>query len=349
VSARRFTGIDMEKTKTPGFFYACTDDGLELPVLDVTNPAFAIETSPEDIAERTRWFVAERQARRTRSDARRAAVAEALRQSRFGGALKEASGSFLDSITTYLMKLGPDHLGTLVGELDRHIAASFPIWTVRLRVHDVARLLADGLNVLLEGHPGRPVTMVDVAGGTAIATINALLLVRQAKRALLDGRTVAIRVFDAKPEGPGFGGRALAALSAEGAPLHGLDARFEFIPYDWNDTAVLARELERERQAQAIVAVSSEGGLFDYGSDDAIRNNLRAIHTHAPSDAFVVGSVARNDGVAAEARETTNLAVVRHSLPQFSDLATAAGWQVEALIERPFTRMVRLQTLTRDS
>src|SRR6185436_20187113 len=118
-------------------------------------PAFAIEASTEEIAERTRWFVEEMQVRQTMPEARRAAIANALRGSRFGTALTQASGSFLDSITTYLIKLGPDNLESLVGELDRRIAASFPVWTVRLRVQDVARLLAGGLTPTLERDPTR--------------------------------------------------------------------------------------------------------------------------------------------------------------------------------------------------
>ncbi|HYQ18734.1 MAG TPA: hypothetical protein VEQ58_23325, partial [Polyangiaceae bacterium] len=50
-----------ERNKRPGVSYAVTDDGLELPVLDVTHPAFAFELSDEKLAAMLRRFLDEQQ------------------------------------------------------------------------------------------------------------------------------------------------------------------------------------------------------------------------------------------------------------------------------------------------
>ena len=39
-----------EKNKRAGLVYAVTDDGLELPVIDITHPAFACETTEAEIS-----------------------------------------------------------------------------------------------------------------------------------------------------------------------------------------------------------------------------------------------------------------------------------------------------------
>ena len=70
---------------------------------------------------------------------------------------------------------------------------------------------------------------------------------------------------------------SLQALAAPGGPLAGLDVAFQHHPYDWNDTAPLARLLAGLTARGAIIAASSEGGLFEYGTDDAVVANLTAL------------------------------------------------------------------------
>ena len=37
-----------ERNKKPGLCYALTDDGVELPVIDVTHPSFALDLSSQE-------------------------------------------------------------------------------------------------------------------------------------------------------------------------------------------------------------------------------------------------------------------------------------------------------------
>ena len=322
--------------------FALTDDGVALPVIDVTSPAFALTAGEPEVAERCRLFVEESRARQNMSAEARAQMMQALRGSRLAQALTQASGGYLSGLATYLMKLGPDHLWPDAGEVDKRIAASFPAWTARLRLQDVARLLAEGLTPQLEREPTQPLILVNIAGGPASDAINALLVVRAASPNALAHRRTVIWVLDSDHVGSSFGKRSLAALCVPGAPLDGLDLQLHHEEYDWNETAVLEARMQQAVQTGHHFAVTSEGGLFEYGSDEAIVANLSVVRRHTGPQTIVVGSVTRNDGAAVEARGETNVATKPRSLGQFAALAAAGGWRVDEALEGPFSRQVRL-------
>jgi hypothetical protein len=221
------------------------------------------------------------------------------------------------------MKLGADHLPPpFDGPTDRRVAASAQLKLLRLRTQQVATLLADGLGAALGDAPGTPLHLVNIAGGPAIDSMNALVLLRQCGADLK--RPVVIHVLDRDDAGPFFGRNALAALMADGAPLAGVDITFDHRPYDWNDTGALG-ELLRET-AGAIVGASSEGGLFEYGEDDAVVANLKALR--AGNVRVVTGSVTGNTE-----RHRRNITVSRfklhpRGLAGFAPLAARGGWHI---------------------
>jgi hypothetical protein len=63
------------------------------------------------------------------------------------------------------LKVGPDNLGTEASPLDRRIAASFPALVTRLRLQDMARLLADGLWPALAARRQPLLALVNIGGG----------------------------------------------------------------------------------------------------------------------------------------------------------------------------------------
>lgn len=116
-------------------------------------------------------------------------------------------------------------------------------------------------------------------------------------------RQISIEVLDADDEGPAFGEAALAALSGEAGPLGGIQVTFKHRQYDWANADALQPSL-REAQAQgAVVVCSSEGGLFEYGSDEEIVANLRMLRAD-PSVVAVVGSVTRADELTHKLQQT---------------------------------------------
>src|SRR3954469_17005993 len=99
--------------------YARTDEGLQLPVVDVTNPAFTVNASDAELEALAEQFV--------RENANRAELPAPIRavlaQSKPGGALMAAAGGFLPGLPTYWLKLGPERLPEPFTEIDRRIAA----------------------------------------------------------------------------------------------------------------------------------------------------------------------------------------------------------------------------------
>ena len=268
--------------------FARTRDGLTLPVIDVTRPPFAVPDDPASLrALRDSFLEWLRQQQRMPRFLGNLLMRLAARRSRLLRVIFDSDQGYLDSITTYVMKLGADYLPSgFDGPIDRKVAGGPHIPLLRLRMQQIAKLLAGALREPLGRHAAAPLHLVNIAGGPALDSVNTLIMLSRADAGLLK-RTIAIDVLDTRAEGPAFGANALAALQADGQPLHGIDIAFQHRPYDWNDTAALRALLDHTRGA--VVAASSEGGLFEYGSDDAIVANLTALRDSGVE--FVAGSV----------------------------------------------------------
>jgi hypothetical protein len=324
-----------------GVYYATAPDGSELPVVDVTNPAFAPPYDEAQMARRVAIFArAERLRAKIPRSIQRVMLGLAARRSRLARALYHAQEGVIGGMTLYVAKLGPRMLGSGYPTLiDRRIASAPPSWLARVRLEDIARLLAEGLSPLLAADAARPLHFFNIAGGPAADSWNALLVLHEEAPERLRGRPINIHVLDLDEEGPAFGARAVEALRTRGAPLSDLDLHFRRVAYDWRDAERLHRVLEETAAARAVVAVSSEGGLFEYGSDDEIVANLEAIRAGTHVDAIVVGSVTRAEGPIEFLREFT---VRPRTIAGFRELATRAGWCIDRVIERPLAYDVRL-------
>jgi hypothetical protein len=303
---------------------ALTRDGISLPVIDVTDARFRVPDDADSLRVLFDRSVEEaRRHQRMPQFIMRFMLRRAARQSLLLRALFGGEGSFLDGITTYVMKLGADHLPPpFDSAVDKRVAASAQLKLLRLRTQQVATLLADGLGDALEAEPAVPLHLVNIAGGPAIDSMNALILSR--RRGVDLKRPIVIHVLDQDDAGPFFGMNALAALTTDGAPLAGLDVAFDHRRYDWNDTAALAALL-RETD-EAIVGASSEGGLFEYGDDDAVVANLKTLR--AGNVRAVTGSVTSNTE-----RHRRNITVSRfklhpRGLEGFAPLATRGGFRL---------------------
>lgn len=330
----------------PTLIHALSDEHGPLPVIDITHPAFTVDEDPVTLAHQARAFVTESRLRGEIPPQVRLLLA----RSRLGRGLAAAAGSFLSGEHTYLLKLGPDNLGDGFQDIDRRIAASFPAVMTRVRLLDVARLLADGLAGLgrLGQDDRRPLLFINIAGGPAADSWNALILLQAAQQAqpsedLLRDRPIGIAVLDIDPRGPTFGARAVDALCQPDAPLYGLDLRLRHVPYDWSKAAATLPPLLADLDAPASAcAISSEGGLFQYGSDADIIANLEALRLATPPDAFVVGTVTSDDEPARVAQAASQVPTRPMPIDTFRELAATAGWSMSEVVERPFAYAVRL-------
>jgi hypothetical protein len=333
-----------EKNKKPGVCYAVTNEGVELPVIDVTHKEFALNLSPEELAARHRKFMGDvnRKIWMPRFLYRQL-LRFLLRKSVLMQGIRKASDRFLSGMNTYLLKIGPGNLGEgYIGRGDRQIAGSYPVLAVRLRLQETARMIAEGFTGPLSSRPAAPLHLFNIGGGHAADSLNSLIVAKAADARLLEGRRIFIHVLDLEADAPDFGRRSLAALLAPGAPLHGLDVAFSHVRYNWGETGVLRAAIAGLEAGDKVVTLSTEGALFEYGSDGDILSNLALIREATPGDSTITGSVTR---VRAEFRNhygATRIPVVHRGLPRFSALVRQAGWAVEKAAEGPFSDVVRL-------
>jgi hypothetical protein len=332
-----------EMRKKPGVHYASTDDGVELPILDVTHPAFDFETSDVALEGAIASFVRDTERRRRLPRVlEKLVLGVFLRKSVLAGALRRAQGGFLAGVATYLFKLGPDLLGEAYTQpIDKKIAASLPALSMRLRLLDMARLVAEGVTPALEARRSR-LELVNLGGGPSADSWNALLLLARDRPELLGGREVRIRTLDRDEHGPAFGARAIEVLRGPDAPLAGVDVSLTRAPYDWSEPRRLGALLGASDAEPPVVAVSSEGALFEYASDEDVVANLEALRASTPGDAIVVGSVTSDSEIAAMILESSQVPLRPRSRDAFERLAARGGFRIDRLVERPTCRDVRL-------
>ncbi|MDW6020249.1 hypothetical protein SAZ10_00570 [Mesorhizobium sp. BAC0120] len=157
---------DFPPGNTRPIVYATTADGLSLPVIDVTHPAFAVPDDPASLAARRDEILA--LARRNRfmpAFVTRQLMRLAAPRSPLLRKLLASDRDYLDSISTYILKLGPDHLPPgFDSPVDRKVAASPHMPLIRLRMQQIARLLAKALLAPLGEAPDAGLDLVNIAG-----------------------------------------------------------------------------------------------------------------------------------------------------------------------------------------
>jgi len=265
-----------------------------------------------------------------------------FRRARLARSMTSTSSSVLPGMDTYLLKLGPQNLGPWASRSDRRFAAAAPLIGLRLRLQDMAQLLADGLRPRLAAEPNVPLCLLNIAGGPAMDSLNALIVLRKTEPSFLDGRRVRILVLDRADDGPAFGARALAALTEPRGALHGLEVEWRHVRYDWHHAETLEAVAAREELRGVVCGASSEGGLFEYGDDQTIVANLNAIARSTPLGTVLAGSVFRGDRPPLHGT-VVKFAVKPRTLPAFTELAGQAGWAIDERRVRPASFNVRLR------
>jgi hypothetical protein len=235
------------------------------------------------------------------------------------------------ALRTYRAKLGDEGLGWARWFPFLRSADGFLAEQIRRRAQSVARLLAGSLVAPLSRRPGVPVHLVNIAGGAASDSLNALIVLTRDGPFQLMERAIRVHVLDVDPAGPHFAARALTVLRAPGAPLARLDAELEHVPYDWNEPGRLPALLERWRADGAILGGSSEGGLLEYCPDALVLEHLRLLRDGTPSDFALACTAWRGDevGNAARVLRGRDQPLRSHTTESLTALAERAGWSVQ--------------------
>jgi hypothetical protein len=147
----------VEPNKIPGLHYAVTNDGIELPIVDVTHPAFALSVTDTEQRALVEKFLQEKGPfAGVPAFLRNWLERFFLRGSVLASGIRRAQDTFMTGMHTYLLKLGPTMLGSAYAKpIDRRIAASLPVFAVRLRMQDIATLMAEALVPVLVKEPAR--------------------------------------------------------------------------------------------------------------------------------------------------------------------------------------------------
>lgn len=235
------------------------------------------------------------------------------------------------------MKLGPRLIGKGKKRFwDRQVNRGFGPLVIRMRARDISKCQAEILIPVLIKSPGKDLCFINIAGGAASDNINALFLIQKENPALLRDRKIEINVLDIDNFGPAFADSCITALKAPGGKFNELNISFRYIPYDWNNTEKLT-ELLSERKGW-LQLCSSEGGLFEYCSDEVIIRNLNALYSHSDDDIKIAGSLLHDvkeidAGMVAALKISTNITPRLLGINGLKSIAEANKWKIEKIIE----------------
>ncbi|MCB9994175.1 MAG: hypothetical protein H6873_11030 [Hyphomicrobiaceae bacterium] len=321
--------------------------GRRLPVIDVSNPVFSIDESAgamADLRRRADQLLA--QQKTAPKFIIRAFMWFAARQSLLFRAFSRPEAAYLDSLTTYALKLGPEGLvPPYTSWFDRYVAGLPPVVSLRLRLQQMARLIAEGLTPALAVDSTAPLHLINIGGGPAYDSLNALILLRHDAPKLLKNRAIRIHILDPDANGPAFAAASLAVLMEPDAPLAGLDIAMEHMVYDWRQTAPLTELLAKLADDKPIIAASSEGALFEYGDDQAVLDNLAALRSAGTHFHFIAGSFTRNDAFSRSNLSFANYRLFPRGADGAANLGAGAGFEVDSVAEALLSDQVRLKPL----
>jgi hypothetical protein len=327
------------KNKIGSLSYAFTINGVELPVLDITHPLFL--SSIDETRLKKMLLDAEKNAKKTAEKfknmpplilnflAKRSFTMAELLQNK-------GDNAFLSGVSTLMLKLGPNLIGKGRKRfLDRLASKGIGGTVLRMRVRDISRCQASLLIPLLRKYQQKDLCMINIAGGVASDSINTLFLIQQEDPLLLQNRNIEINVLDIDSFGPAFAAESIFALKKPSGRFNGLDISFRHIKYDWNDTVILNKLLtERE---EWLLSCSSEGGLFEYCSDEVIEKNLVTLYNSTSSELTITGSLLHDiktvdPGIIASLRISTNIKPRFLGLNGLNNLCKNF-WTVESIID----------------
>jgi hypothetical protein len=331
--------IIYEKKKIPGVSYAFTENGIELPVLDTTHPLFLNSINEEKLGEMLKELE-KKGNKRAESFNNMPAFLKAFLTKRSyimaGFMLKDTDDKFLSGISTLMMKFGPGLIGKGRKKFfDRLGSKSVGAVILRMRIRDICKLHSETLVHQLIKGKGENLCFVNIGGGTACDSINTLITICKKDPLLLINRQIEINVLDIDKYGPGFANNCVEALKSEGNYFHGLNITFKYINYNWNDTTILAGFLSERKEW--LITCSSEGGLFEYGSDEEIIQNLNVLYDSSQDDMKIAGSLIRDvnsvDPVILASMKMTNIKARFLGIDGLKKNLENTKWTIESILE----------------
>jgi hypothetical protein len=159
-----------ETRPTPGIAYAFADNGIELPVLDITHPLFLSSIDEGRLDEVSKASIQKMLGLGAMPDAQKRTYYEQLSKSLVFGYVfvSDPGANFMSGMSTYVYKLGPNLIGGGQDrEFDRSASMDIGSVAIRMRIRDLCRLQADALIPQLEPSPQKNLCFINIGGGAA--------------------------------------------------------------------------------------------------------------------------------------------------------------------------------------
>jgi hypothetical protein len=330
----------VENNKIPGVSYALTMDGIELPVLDITNQHF-ISSINEEKLERMILEIAPEARKRAESFKKIPLFIKRYLSKRsyiMSGMLEMESGNdYVSGLSTMMMKLGPGLIGKGRGKfLDRLGSGAVGAVMVRMRTRDVSSFLASSIAKSLKAFSGKDLCLVNIGGGTSTDSLNALILVSKTEPELISGIKIELNILDVDEYGPYFAIMSAKELISERGVLKGINLSCRHISYNWKDVSVLEDLLMNRKEW--VTLFSSEGGLFEYGEEEDIIKNLRVISRIVKNKPVFSGSVIKDtlnvDPIFSETLDMMTIKPKQYGLEGLKRIADKTGWKFSDISDK---------------
>lgn len=326
--------IKVEKKKIPGISYAFTMDGIELPVLDITNPLFSSSIDEEKLDRMIPEIAPEAKKRAESFNKIPAFIKRFLSKRSFimAGMMEITScNEFVSGLSTMMMKLGPGLIGKGRKKfLDRLGSRTVGAVMLRMRTRDISAFIASSITDSLKDNPGKDLCLINIGGGTATDSLNALILVSRSEPELISGIKIELNILDVDDYGPYFATSSAEELISDRGILKGIDLQCRHVKYNWKDVSELAGLLMN--RTEWVTLFSSEGGLFEYGDEDDIMSNLRVISSKTGNKPVFSGSLIKDplnvDPIFSETLDVTALKPKQYGLEGLKRMAEMSGWKI---------------------
>jgi len=332
--------IKVEKSKIPGISYAVTKDGIELPVLDITNPLFVSSIDEEKLERMIREIAPEARKRVESFNKIPLFIKQYLSKRSFimAGMIGMTSGNeYLSGLSTMMMKLGPGLIGKGRRKLfDRLGSKAVGAVMIRMRTRDTSVFLANSIKNTLKLYHGKDLCLINIGGGTATDSLNALILVSKSEPELISGIKIELNILDIDDYGPYFAIRCAKELISERGVLSGINLSCRHIIYNWRNASSLGELLTS--RIDWITLFSSEGGLFEYGEEEDIINNLKLISENITNQTSISGSLVKDplnvDSIFSETLDMTTIKPKQYGMEGLKRLANKSGWKISFTSDR---------------
>jgi len=331
--------ITTEKNKIAGLSYAFTENGIELPVLDITHPLFLKSINEESLAKMLKEIEQKGEERAESFNNIHSFIKNFLANRSYimaGFMLKDTDDTYLSGMSTLMMKYGPGLIGRGKGKFfDRLGSKALGATLLRMRVRDMSKMQSDVLYNQLRDEKDKKLCFINIAGGTACDSINSLIMVYKTNSSLLKNREIEINVFDIDKFGPSFAKNCVESLKSAGNYFSELNISLNHLNYNWNDTNLLIDFLSKRKEW--LIVTSSEGGLFEYASDEDIIKNLNVLHDKSPKNMKIIGSAIHDinkvDAGITAAMKLTNIKARLLGLEGLRKIVSKTPWIIEKVNE----------------